>query len=366
MKYSLLPILCFIGLFTAACSQNERAESNPDIDNLPITVPALLAEFDQVGDNYFQHLNYESSYLENGDILLNDREGSFVILVNSDGNLIQEIAGKGNGPGEIQDVLSMNLFANNAVLLFDQRRQRIIRKSLTTDEIEEITPPRMGEHRVSRAYSTHSPNHILLRFWSPGIRSSERKTIFGIYNLETNTVEKSVEYQGDIWADLLINGQPVGAAKVPFAPSLLFDISPDQQFIHAFWPEENTIAKLDINTLDTLQTLPVELPRERISGAERDSLENKYRPEQWKTVDELLPDIKTPADKMLIDQNGNIWLRLTRHYDSVQEWLVLNAGGTPIHRVHLPKDGMLTHISNHHLGFRADDHLFAIYEPIPL
>ncbi|MEX1261904.1 MAG: hypothetical protein WEA58_13605 [Balneolaceae bacterium] len=365
MKYSLLSIFCFIGFFIAACSQNERAESNSDIDNLPITVPVLLAEFDKVGDKYFQHLNYESTYLENGDILLNDREGSFVILVNSDGNLIQEIAGKGNGPGEIQDVLSMNLFANNSVLMFDQRRQRIIRKNLTTAEIKEFNPPQMGENRVSRAYSTHSLNYILLRFWSPGIGSSERKTIFGIYNLKNDTVEKRVEYRGDIWADLLIDDRRVGAAKVPFAPSLLFDISPDQQFIHTFLPEEKTIAKLDIITLDTLQTLPVNLPRERITTAERDSLENEYRPEQWKTVDELLPDIKTPADKMLIDQNDNIWLKLTRNYNSVQEWVVLNASGTPIHRVHLPKDGILTHISNHHLGFRADDHLFAIYEPIP-
>lgn len=364
MKYSLLPILYFIGFFTFACSQNEHAESNPDIENLPISIPALLAEFDQVEDKYFQHLNYGSSYLENGNILLNDREGSFVILINSDGNLIQEVASKGNGPGEIQDVLSMNLHKNDTVLLFDQRRQRIIRKNLATAEIEEFNPPQMGENRVSRAYSTHSPNHILLRFWSPRIRSNERKYIFGIYNLETNTVEKRVDYRGDLWADLLINGRWVGAAKVPFAPSLLFDISPDQQFIHAFWPEENTIAKLDIITLDTLQTLSVKLSREKITSEERDSLENEYRPEQWKTVDELLPDIKTPADEMLIDQNGNIWLKLTRHYNSVQEWVVLNASGTPIHRVHLPKDGILTHVSNHHLGFRADDHQFAIYEPI--
>lgn len=366
MKYSLLSLVCFIGFLTAACSQNEHSESNPDIDNLPLTVPALLTEFDRVGENYFQHLNYESSYLENGNILLNDRGGSFVILVNANGELVQNVARKGNGPGEIQDIISMNVYSESTILMFDQRRYKIIRKNLATENIEEFDPPRIDDLRVQRAFSTDSPNHIFLRFWSAGFLTGERKTIFGIYNLETNTVEKRVEYPGDIWADLLINGRPAGGAKVPFAPSLVFDRTSNQQLFYTFWPEENSIAIMDIITLDTLRTLPVDLPREKVSRFERDSLENEYSSQQWTAVNELLPDVKTPTDKMLIDQNGNIWLKLTLWLDEAQEWLVLDPNGNPIHRVHLPKTGTLTHVSNHHLGFRADDHLFAIYEPIEL
>ncbi|MEX0660747.1 MAG: hypothetical protein WEA58_13890 [Balneolaceae bacterium] len=41
---------------------------------------------------------------------------------------------------------------------------------------------------------------------------------------------------------------------------------------------------------------------------------------------------------------------------------MLNQDGEPEMRVQLPKEGMLTHISEHHIGFRADDHLFALYE----
>jgi hypothetical protein len=57
----------------------------------------------------------------------------------------------------------------------------------------------------------------------------------------------------------------------------------------------------------------------------------------------------------------NIWLKLTFRSDS-QEWIVIHQDGTSQFRVQFPKEGMVTHISDQHIGFRADDHLFALYE----
>ena len=47
-----------------------------------------------------------------------------------------------------------------------------------------------------------------------------------------------------------------------------------------------------------------------------------------------------------------------------QEWIVLNQDGQPEMRVQLPKEGYVTHVSEHYIdiGFRADGHLFALYE----
>jgi hypothetical protein len=47
--------------------------------------------------------------------------------------------------------------------------------------------------------------------------------------------------------------------------------------------------------------------------------------------------------------------------EECQEWIVLDQDGTHQFRVQFPKEGMVTHISDQHIGFRADDHLFAHY-----
>lgn len=98
-----------------------------------------------------------------------------------------------------------------------------------------------------------------------------------------------------------------------------------------------------------------------MSAAERDSLEGEYRPEYWESVEELLPDQKVPVDKMIIDSQNKIWLKLTLQ-PAKQEWVVLGQDGSPVMRAQFPKEGMVTHVSEHHIGFRADDHLFSLYE----
>ena len=78
-------------------------------------------------------------------------------------------------------------------------------------------------------------------------------------------------------------------------------------------------------------------------------------------MEELLPEKKVPSDKMVVDPQNRIWLKLTLRSD-YQEWIVLDQTGLPEFRVQFPKEGMVTHISDQHIGFRADDHLFSLYE----
>jgi len=131
MKSPIKPV-CSITLllfvFLSSCSQTPDSESKSAFENLPVAELELISEFDQSGDYFFQHLNYMTEVLSNGDILLNDKEGAFIIQINPKGELVNLIARQGNGPGEVQDPQSIQMTSDSTLLIVDQLRMRIIKK----------------------------------------------------------------------------------------------------------------------------------------------------------------------------------------------------------------------------------------------
>jgi hypothetical protein len=275
------------------------------------------------------------------------------------------VAGKGNGPGEVQDPQSMQMIDDSTLLIVDQRRLRIIKKSLDSSDIEEYDLPQGEASRVNEAYSTLDPGVISVHWFDYSIFSNpeaDPKTRISSYNYQSDEFVGDIRYPGRTSALLRINGgDPVGSAKVPFTPELLYDYSPDNSELYAFWPVNSSIAVLDPIQLDTLRSIPVDLPTQSLSAAERDTLQGEFQDQFWPSVEELLPEQKVQADKLIIDPQDRIWLKLTLQSD-FQEWMVLDQTGSPQFRVQFPKEGMVTHISDQHIGFRADDHLFSLYE----
>jgi hypothetical protein len=74
-----------------------------------------------------------------------------------------------------------------------------------------------------------------------------------------------------------------------------------------------------------------------------------------------LPENKALADQMMVDQNKIIWLKLN-HTSTYQQWLTISAQGNLLQVIQLPKNSMLTHISENHLGVRLDNATFALFE----
>jgi len=360
-------IALLLSLVLISCGQRPEESQQTDFENLPVMDLELISEFDQAGDYFFQHLNYDTEVLSNGDILLNDRQGAYVIRVNPQGEFVSLIAGKGNGPGEVQDPQSIQMFDDSTVLIVDQRRMRIIKKTLDSSEIDELNVPQGEASRVNEAYATKEQNILSVHWFDfSALRGSDSEPVTRIssYNPVSEEFIGDIQYPSKTMALVLSeSGQPMGAEPVPYTAELLYDYSQEKSELFAFWPKDSEIAVLDPIQLDTLRTIPIDLPSESLPVAERDSLEEEYRPEYWESVKELLPDQKVPADKMIIDPQNKIWLKLTLQSDH-QEWIVLDKSGSPQFRVQFPKEGMVTHISDQHIGFRADDHLFSLYELI--
>lgn len=119
----LLPLFSLL-LIIVAC-QNEL-ESEADLSGLPLVIPQSIVELDSHGDHYFSHLGYQSILLEDGHVLLPDRELSMIFNINPSGEIVSVAARNGRGPGEFQDILSMTRTPAGTILVNDQMNKKIV------------------------------------------------------------------------------------------------------------------------------------------------------------------------------------------------------------------------------------------------
>ena len=358
----------FLLLFLACSSNNQESSDYIDLAKLPTERPAQLMQTDHAGNIYFDHLNYATTVQKNGNIIINDRPQAVIMEINSDGELVDIIANKGQGPGEIQDASRLSAGINESLVIFDQRNYKIIQYNLNNTSHYEFLPFQPDQYRIRSAHALHDPRHFLIVEWKPSALSNPGEDFTNrlvIYNEQSDSILSRRTYPDRIFARQIIDGAVRGGAPVPFSPALHFSTSSNKKSIYISWSENNEIAELNLS-LDTLRTLSVPLEVKKLARAERDSIEESYsdrRPSPWEFIEPLLPDEKVSYEDMMVDHEDQIWLKLTRQSEW-QEWIVLSNDGDPELLVQLPKEGMLTHISEHHLGFRENDYTFSLYETV--
>lgn len=363
-KFLILPLIILI-----SCSESRVQSDFVNLDDLPVTRPVQLLEIDQVDDIYFNHLNYSTEVSAEGDVFLNDREEAIMFRISSSGELINIVASKGRGPGEIGDILSMKIDMNGGIHIFDQQNKKAVYYDPENFEPDEFTI----RASLGNSINAISPLNFNTRYLIVERNlnamfdgSAEPMNLMRIYDRTNQKTENSHKFPDAGYAMLIIDGGAVGGALVPYGPRFLFDTSVEKDRIYVSWSESSQIAELNDN-LDTLRTIDLKLERIPISDKEMLEIENEFsnsHPNQIRSVKESLPDLKMSYDNMIVDHKNQIWLKLTRWSETDQEWLIISNEGEPLIRVLLPKEGMLTHVSEHHLGFRKDDHIFALYEAI--
>lgn len=350
-------------------SQDETESGVIDTDSLPLDRPAQLASFDHTGDFYFSHLNYTTIPLSSGNILIHDREEGFILEITAEGETVKQIAREGRGPGEILDASRLHADANEKLVVYDQFNQKVVRYDTANDEHEEFTAPAPEDYRVRTVYPLNEENQFLVFQWKPSAIMGDggdpvNRLLIYDRDSESYTIEQNFPEQQ--MAQLIVDDQVRGASPVPYSPQFLYAFSSDRDHIFVSWTETNEIAKLTAD-FDTVTTLQIPLEKEPLTRAEIDSLEewtnsNRHH-DQWRTIEEKLPETKVSFDEFKIDHLDRFWLKLTRQ-SADQEWMVLSADGDPQKMVRLPKEGMITHISEDHIGFRENDYTFSLYEAV--
>ena len=356
-------------VFLLSCTVNEEGDYWANLGELPEERPTQLIEFDQTGEIFFTHLNYSTEVADNGDVILNDRHANVLLKISENGELVNIIANQGRGPGEVGDILSMQMDAAGGIHVYDQQNQKSVYYEPVRYEPSEFIIQTTNGNRVTKMFPIKDTQSYFviernLSAWLDD--TAEPFTSLRVYDRETDSTRVQWNYPAANYARLVVDGRVLGGARVPFGSEFLYDISSDKDSFYVSWSENSQIAELD-SELDTIRTIDVRLERTPVSEDELADIEEEFsdhHPNQLRSVMDLLPDRKVSYEEMMVDHQNRIWLKLTRWHENDQEWLILSEEGEPEKRVLLPKEGMLTHISEHHLGFRKDDHIFALFEAV--
>lgn len=183
------------------------------------------------------------------------------------------------------------------------------------------------------------------------------------YNSDSQTYGKSKRFSAQQRAiHKIAGGAAMTASDVPYTSRRIIRYNPEEQTFWTMWTESGEIAELNTE-FDTLQTVKVQLPTQDISSAEIETLEKRYQKGMWEVMQDMLPNQKVAVEDMRLDERGRFWLKLNYRSD-YDQWLIVDSTGTPQKIVQLPKDVILTHVSDHHLGVRLGSSTFALYEPV--
>jgi hypothetical protein len=362
MKF--LPVSAVLIVLLISCHSD--SEEKP-FEELPIFTPNIVQEFESLGDDiFFSHLGYNTVLLDDGSIFLPDRELEKIFKVSYDGDLISTIAYDGRGPGEIQDVNFMSRSYDNTIIVYDQINKKVLRFSALGEFIEEFILPPWEKGTLSEVYELDE-NHLVTVYRSFDFLRNpdlEPEAYMVVFDKSTGKYTQHITISDRSYARTIIDGQPRGGRIVPYSAEHLRYFNHINSKFYSFWTQGQTIACLT-SALDTTQTITFELSQERLSTEEVSAIREDLPVDLWHNMEPLLPEYKAIADDLIIDEQNNFWLKLN-YRSEYQKWLILSESGDKLAIVQLPKGGMLTHASDHHLGFRLDDHIFALFEPVKL
>lgn len=345
------------------CSDSIEKENVTDIQGLEIKIPQRIHELDQIDSLYFSYLGMNSFAEENGEFILPIWSSSTLVKVTEDADSILAKTMQGRGPGELQDV-GIPTVGKTKVFVYDQFQKKItIYQRDDLSLIDEFLVEPYKDFGIRRVYTAFEDNVVLLELSNSRLEISKMENRLLIkFNKENRSFGKSLAIKGKPYAPLgdLIDGRAGSAIMVPYSNNqFILPIIERSTFLF-YDTRTDLIAEVNAD-FDTLRSIAIDLPVEKVSSADKDSIKVIYdiSDEDWKYVEPYIPQTKAKADNMLY-HNGKIWLKSnTRQKGDI--WFVLNMEGEVIELVRLPENSYLTHISKKHLGVRLDEITFALY-----
>lgn len=344
---------------TIGCHSPNQRDSF--LQGIPVHTPTELLRFDQGSDYYLVHIGYTTVVLDDGSILLPDRQQGVIFKIDETGEFKEVVVTKGRGPGEVQDITFMSQSAFGKTLIYDQMTQKVVvldRFGGYSDEF--IVPSWGGRSSLTEIYELEEHRYLFKYSSYEYLFNEDREQVsyLVVYDKSLEEFVDSKTIRSRPYAVLTGGG---GGHIVPYAPADLLAYNSNTANFHLFGSEDVEIVELS-SLQDTVQLISLEIKPERLSTVERDTLRNQY-PDYWDSMQLLLPEYKAIADRFIIDHENNFWLKLNYKSDS-QQWLVVSESGELLRIIRLPKDARVTHVSGNHLGIRLDDGTFSFFEPI--
>lgn len=361
----LTGLFTIVTILACACAESESQEENPtkSVENIEVLVPEKIREFDHIDTLYYSFIGLNSFATGDGSFILPVWGLATLVKTNKEATEVLALTKQGRGPGELLDV-GVPTMGGNEIYVYDREQQKAVlynRSDLSL--VEEFLVGSYQEYRVNRVYPSFDEETVLI-WLNNSLRNMDRITenLLIKFNSKSGEYGKSIAVKGQPHAPLGEVGTATMAMKAPFSDNSFIVSVPERKTLLMYDTRTDVIAEINAS-FDTLQTISVELPRQEVSSAEKDSIKaevDAYDFADWGTVEPYIPTVKAAADDMLY-HNNEIWLK-SNFRGNHQKWMVINMDGQVIKEVQLPKGSRLTHVSDEHLGIRLDEVTLALYE----
>lgn len=357
-------LFCLILILITGCQPEN--ENSTQLSEVTIYKPGELIRFDHTGSHYFSHLGYTSVVLDDGSVLLADREHKMAFKVTSTGDFLEIVASPGRGPGEIQDVSFISESFSGNVLLYDQINQKVITLDNLGQYVDEFTIPQWNNGNLTEVYKLNEQQYLFVFKSFEYLRNpdSDPEAYLVVYDRHQESYLTSKTISDKLYARHIVDGQLRGGRVVPYANDNLRGYNKNTGGLFLFWSGDNQIVQID-NKLDTLGSISLDVEPQSLTSAEVDTIREETNPDIWQSMKNLLPKQKALVDDLLIDHENNFWVKLN-YVSDYQQWLIVSEEAEILQIVQLPKDAMLTHVSEDHLGVRLDNVTFSFFEPVQL
>lgn len=292
-----------------------------------------------------------------GRIYVADFQNAEIVLLSPDGELIRRIGRRGEGPGEFEQLSTVQVLEGDSLLAFDWRHQRITVFAPSTGRLAYVTT--LGENASGRRLS-------IVRRARSRARYLARPVQFSVVDPEERARQREfvqlLGADGTLLRDSVValpvsqnlalgdaTGQRFAAVPTSRRPIFRFD-STDRMYLA--WTDTLGV---DVYSLDGVRTggFKFDYVGPPVTRQDLEIIAGRWS-EDWRRDFEPLLERTAPATwpamrDFLVDEPDHVWIQLGRREGEPQEWAVFDLSGTYLGSAFPPDDVAFRHIARNRI-----------------
>jgi hypothetical protein len=322
------------------CSTQPTETSIPDLPDLEIEQVMEISESEDLLLGSITSLLVDSD----GDMILVDGTQRYVYAVSSSGDFIQQIGGRGSGPGEYEFPGPMALSADNKLHLFDFSSRTMITYAKENGrwDYHSDFAANFNEYGFFSLFFPVANDEYFVVTNATQVDSEDGTVVRKIDN-SGNVVQDSVyTYPQNERFTILQNGMPRMSMTIPNIHRqgrFNVDFEGNQYF---GWTDSLTIFRQEQGESNFNPVVDIDVDNLPFTDAARDTLLSRYEAvlsdnnQARRDLISSFPDTKPIYSDYKIDDEGIIWVQMFNEEEDT-EWVLFSAEGEPLHKLSLPE-----------------------------
>lgn len=330
-----LPLCCVLLTYLLAAGCAVEDEGAAPAEDFP---PLVLQEVDRMTELTFGSIA-SMALAEDGRLFVADGQTQQVVVIAADGERVETIGQRGQGPGEFQRLSDIRII-EGALYAHDTMARRTTRWALDDLATPALVTQPEGQaqhligHDGAASLWLHNPVTVVRSVAQAGTREQSQ-----IIRLASNGPQDTLLAMPARDMFIVMTGEGTIFHALPFARSPQVYQRNRQLYTHWSGKARVEVYSLDMEPIDSVS---VPFAGEPLTSTERsDLIDRDWPPASMRStyrqvLRERIPDRWPATDHFFVDTDGRIWMGLNRRSLDETRWIVFDEERDPLGRIDLP------------------------------